>query len=64
MIQLLWKLINVHNLLYTYTNVMQQVDNSSCDVFTIAYVIDIVFQFDPKFLSMFYYKCEHIYETP
>lgn len=43
---------------------MQQVDNSSSDVSTIAYVINIVFQFDPKILNMFYYKCEHIYETP
>ncbi len=47
-IQLLCKLINVNNLLYTYANVMQQIDNSSCDVFTIAYAIDIVFGFDFK----------------
>jgi hypothetical protein len=44
-IQLLCKLINVNNLLYTYANVMQQIDNSSClcDAFTIAYAIDIAF---------------------
>jgi len=45
-IQLLCKLINVNNLLYTYANVMQQIDNSSCDAFTIAYAIDIAFGFD------------------
>jgi hypothetical protein len=51
-IQLLCKLINVNNLLYnilyTYANVMQQIDNSSCDVFTIAYATNIVFGFDFK----------------
>ncbi len=47
-IQLLCKLINVNNLLHTYANVMQQIDNSSCGVFTIAYATDIAFGFDPK----------------
>jgi hypothetical protein len=47
-VQLLCKLIDVNNLLYTYANVMQQIDNSSYDVFTIAYAIDIMFGFDPK----------------
>ncbi len=47
-IQLLCKLINVNNLLYTYANVMQRIDNSSCDVLTIAYAIDIAFAFDFK----------------
>jgi hypothetical protein len=41
-IQLLCKLINVNNLLYTYANVMQQIDDS------ITYAIDIVFGFDPE----------------
>jgi len=45
-IQLLCKLINVNNLLYTYANVMQQINNSSCGVFTIAYAINIAFGFD------------------
>jgi hypothetical protein len=44
-IQILCKLINVNNLLYTYANVMQQTDNSSCGVFTIAYATNIVFGF-------------------
>jgi hypothetical protein len=33
-IQILCKLINVNYLLYTYANVMQQIDNLSCGVFT------------------------------
>jgi hypothetical protein len=45
-IQLLCKVINANNLLYTYANVMQQIDNSSCGVFTITYAIDIAFGFD------------------
>jgi len=45
-IQLLCKLIKVNNLLYTDANVMQQIYNSSCDVFIITYAIDIVFGFD------------------
>ncbi len=32
-------------MLYTYVNVMQQIDNSSCGVFTITYATDIVFRF-------------------
>jgi hypothetical protein len=47
-IQLLCKLINVNNLLYTNANVMQQIDNSSCGVFTIAYATYIAFGFDPE----------------
>ncbi len=47
-IQLLCKLINVNNLLYTYANVMQQIDNSSCGVFIITYAIDITIGFDLK----------------
>ncbi len=47
-IQLLCKFINVNNLLYTYANVMQQIDNSSCGVFTITYATNIMFGFDPK----------------
>jgi hypothetical protein len=44
-IQMLCKLINVNNLLYTYANIMQQIDNLSCGVFTITYAINIVFEF-------------------
>jgi len=32
--------------LFTYANVMQQINNSSCDVFTIANAPSIVFGFD------------------
>jgi hypothetical protein len=52
-IQLLCKLINVNNLLYTHANVMQQINNLSHGVFTITYATDIVFGFDPKNLNMF-----------
>jgi hypothetical protein len=45
-IQLLCKLINVNNLLYTYANVMQQIDNSLCGVFIITYATNIAFGFD------------------
>ncbi len=47
-IQLLCKLINTNNLSYTNANVMQHIDNSSCNVFTIAYATDIAFGFDPE----------------
>jgi hypothetical protein len=47
-IQLLTNIINVKNLLYSYANVMQQPDNSSCKVFTIAYASDIAFELNPK----------------
>ncbi len=42
-IQLLTNIINVKHLLYSYVNVMQQLDNSSCKIFTIAYAINITF---------------------
>jgi hypothetical protein len=32
--------------LFTYANVMQQINNSSCDVFSIANAPSIVFGFD------------------
>ncbi len=47
-IQLLRKLINVNNLSYTHANVMKQINNSSCNVFTITYATDIAIGFDPK----------------
>ncbi len=47
-IQLLTNIINVKHLLYSYANVIQQLDNSSCKLFTIAYATDITFGFNPK----------------
>jgi hypothetical protein len=47
-IQLRIKIINVKHLLYTYANVMQQPNGSSCGLFTIAYTIDIVVGFNLK----------------
>jgi len=43
----------MNNLLYTHANVMQQINNLSCGVFTTTYVTDIVFGFDPK-------KCQYV----
>ncbi len=37
------KLLNIDHLDYIYANVMQQIDQSSCGLFVIAYVIDIAF---------------------
>ncbi len=45
-IQLLCKLINVN--CCTHANVMQQIDKSSCGVFTITCATNIVFGFYPK----------------
>jgi hypothetical protein len=44
--QLLIKIINVEHLLYTYANVMQQPNGSSCGLFTIAYSTNIAFGFN------------------
>ncbi len=35
--------MNLNNLNYTYTNVMQQPNQLSCDLFVIAYAINIAF---------------------
>jgi hypothetical protein len=35
-------------LLYAYAHVMQQLDNSSCGLFTIAYAPDIAFEPNPE----------------
>jgi hypothetical protein len=40
-IQLLTNIINVKHLLYSYANVMQQPNNSSCALFTIAYATNV-----------------------
>ncbi len=40
-IQLLTNIINVKHLLYSYANVMQQPDNSSCELFTITYATNV-----------------------
>ncbi len=37
------KLLNFDHLKYIYANVMQQIDQSSCGLFVIAYAIDIAF---------------------
>jgi hypothetical protein len=42
-IQLLTNIINVKHLLYSYANVMQQLDNSSCKFFITAYVANTTF---------------------
>ncbi len=42
-IQIFKKLTNIEQLLYSYANVMQQIDNLSCGLFIIAYAIDIAF---------------------
>jgi hypothetical protein len=47
-IQLLTNIINVKHLLYSYANVMQQPNNSSCGLFTIAYATNIAFELNPK----------------
>jgi hypothetical protein len=46
-IQLLTNIINVKHLLYSYANVMQQL-NFFCGLFTITYVADMTFGFNPK----------------
>jgi hypothetical protein len=43
-IQLLTNIINVKYLLYSYANVMQQPDSSSCKLSTITYATDITFE--------------------
>ncbi len=40
--------MNIDNLNYTSANVMQQLDQSSCDSFAIAYVIDIAFNINEE----------------
>jgi hypothetical protein len=42
------ELMNIDNLNYTSANVMQQLDQSSCDSFAIAYVIDIAFNINEE----------------
>jgi hypothetical protein len=43
---------------------MQQINNSSWSVFTIAYAIDIAFGFDPEKSQYILNKCKQIYKTP
>jgi len=40
--------MNIDNLNYTYTNVMQQFDQSSCHLFVIAYATNITFNINVK----------------
>jgi len=46
--QLFLKLTNAEQLLYKYASVMQQINSSSCSLFTIAYATNIAFGIDPK----------------
>jgi Ulp1 family protease len=40
--------MNINNLNYTYANVMQQPNQSSCGLFVIVYAIDISFNINVK----------------
>ncbi len=40
--------MNIDNLNYTYTNVMQQLDQLSCDLFVIAYATNIACNINVK----------------
>ncbi len=40
--------MNINNLNYTYTNVMQQPNQSSCDLFVIVYATNIAFNINVK----------------
>jgi hypothetical protein len=46
-LQLRKNLTNVEQLLYRYANVMQQINSSSCDFFTIACITNIAFGIEP-----------------
>jgi hypothetical protein len=46
------KLLNIDHLNYIYANVMQQIDQSSCDLFVLAYTIDIAFSLNVENQSM------------
>jgi hypothetical protein len=41
-VQLLIRIINVEHLLYMYANVMQHLDDLSCGIFRITYVLNCV----------------------
>jgi hypothetical protein len=47
-IQLLTNITNVKHLLYSYANVMQQSNSSSCGLFTITYATDITLELNFK----------------
>jgi hypothetical protein len=46
-LQLIKNLKNVEQLLYRCANVMQQINSSSCDSFTIAYTTNIAIGIEP-----------------
>ncbi len=46
-LQIIKQLTNVEQLLYRYANVMQQINSSSCDSFTIAYTTNIALGIEP-----------------
>ncbi len=47
-IQLRINIINVKHFLYSYANVMQQLDGSAYGLFTITYAINITFELNPE----------------
>jgi len=54
-IHLLTNIINVKHVLYSYVNVMQQLDSSFCGLFTIPYITNITFELNPMC-----HKCDRI----
>ncbi len=63
-IQLFKKLAIFEHLLYKYANVIQQMDKSTCGIFTISYATNITFGIDlEKSRYIFSHKCDYIYET-
>jgi hypothetical protein len=54
-IRLLTNIINVEHSLYTYVNIMQRIDYSFSDFFTIIYVTNIAFGLNLE---------EYIYNVP
>jgi hypothetical protein len=58
-IQLFLKLTNIEQISYKYASVMQQINSSSCGLFTIAYATNITFGIDPENSSIFYHKCNY-----
>jgi hypothetical protein len=53
----------LNNCYNKYANVMQQINSSSCGLFTIPYATNITFEIDPKNPSIFYHKCDYIFKT-
>ncbi len=60
-IQLLTNIISVKHLLYTYVNIMQRIDDSFSDFFTIIYVTDIAFRLTLNNIFIMSHKCDSIH---